>query len=65
MPLWIWLILAVLVFLASYDKRSGNLQNFFGPELIVESHGSSSRETQSNSNTDESNRGGPSLSGRA
>jgi len=52
MPLWVWLIIAVIVFLITYDKRSGNLQNFFGPELVVESHGDSGK-TQSGSNTDE------------
>ena len=58
MPLWFWLIIFAIVFLISYDKRSGKLQDFFGPDLVESHHGgsrSSEGEAQSGSNTDEPN----------
>jgi hypothetical protein len=48
---WIFLVLiACLVFMASYNPRTGNLNKYFAPETSVE-HGS--RETQSDSDTNE------------
>jgi hypothetical protein len=58
MPLWFWLIIAAIVFLISYDKRSGKLQDFFGPDLIESPDGDSRASkgaTQSSSDTDEPN----------
>jgi len=57
---WILLVvIACLVFLASYNPRTGNLNKFFANEISVEDHGSSRSaaaqgKTQSHSNTDES-----------
>jgi hypothetical protein len=51
---WIFLVLiACLVFMASYNPRTGNLNKYFAPEIPVE-HGS--RATQSNRDTDESDK---------
>ena len=50
MQLWHWLLLLGLVFLVSYNPRTGNLGKFFGPEISVEDHDESSREAQSDSN---------------
>jgi len=55
MPLWFWLIIACIVFLITYDKRSGKLQEFFGPDIVVESRNGDSRTTQSSSDTNEPN----------
>jgi hypothetical protein len=52
MQLWHWLLLLGLVFLISYNPRTGNLGNFFTREISVEDH-NASRETQSDSDTDE------------
>ena len=54
MPLWFWLIIAAIVFLISYDKRSGKLQEFFGPDIVDKSHDDSGK-TQSGSDTNEPN----------
>ena len=50
MQLWHWLLLLGLVFLISYNPRTGNLGNFFTKEIAVED---ASRATQSDSDTDE------------
>ena len=56
---WIfWAVLACLVFLASYNPRTGNLTKFFAPETSVEdgprpSRKSAKRAPQSDSDTDE------------
>jgi len=51
---WIfWVIIASLVFLVTYNPRSGTLGKFFGPELSVEGK-HASRTTQSDSDTRES-----------
>lgn len=55
MPLWLWVILAAIVFLISYDKRSGKLQEFFSEDKLEKSQNDDSRKTQSSSNTDEPN----------
>jgi hypothetical protein len=55
MPLWVWVILAAIVFLISYDKRSGKLQEFFGPDIVEKGQNDDSRKTQSSSDTDEPN----------
>ena len=55
MPFWIWVILAAIVFLISYDKRSGKLQEFFGEDKLEKSQNDDSRAPQSSSNTDEPN----------
>lgn len=54
MPLWVWVILLAIVFLISYDKRSGNLQEFFNDDKLERSQNDDSRKTQSSSDTDES-----------
>lgn len=54
MPLWIWVILVALVFLISYDKRSGNLQEFFSENRVEKSQNDDSRKTQSSSDPNES-----------
>ena len=55
MPFWILVILMCLVFLVSYDKRSGKLQDFFGPEIVEDPrNGHSERTTQGGGDTDES-----------
>lgn len=55
MSFWIWVILAAIVFLISYDKRSGNLQEFFSDDKLEKSQNDDSGKTQSSSNTDEPN----------
>ena len=55
---WIFLaIIACLVFLASYNPRTGNLNKYFAPETSVEdgssSRKSATRTTQGDSDTDE------------
>jgi hypothetical protein len=54
---WIFLaIIACLVFLASYNPRTGNLTKFFAPETSVDGPSPSrsrARATQSDSDTDE------------
>ena len=55
---WIFLaIIACLVFLASYNPRTGNLNKYFAPETSVEdgssSRKSATRKTQGDSDTDE------------
>lgn len=52
MQLWHWLLLLGLVFLITYNPRTGKLGKFFALERSVED-GSASRKTQSNSDTDE------------
>jgi hypothetical protein len=50
-----WIVLAIiacLVFLASYNPRTGNLTKYFVPETSVDGP-SPSRAAQSDSNTDE------------
>jgi hypothetical protein len=55
MPFWVWVIIICLVFLVSYDKRSGKLQDFFGPDIVEDPrNGHSERTTQSSGDTDES-----------
>lgn len=55
MPLWIWIIIICLVFLVTYDKRSGKLQEFFGPDIVEDPrYGHTERETQSSRHPDES-----------
>jgi hypothetical protein len=54
MPLWVWVILFAIVFLISYDKRSGNLQEFFSEDKLEKSQNDDSRKAQSSGNTDES-----------
>jgi len=49
MQLWHWLLLLGLVFLVTYDPRSGNLEKFFESEISV----NASRETQSDSDPSE------------
>jgi hypothetical protein len=51
MPLWFWLIILGIVFLITYDKRSGNLQEFFGPDMVDGDTG----KTQSRGDTNEPN----------
>lgn len=46
------LILLCLIFLATYDPRSGTLSDFFAPQTSVED-GQSSREAQGYRDTDE------------
>lgn len=61
---WVFLaVIACLVFLASYNPRTGNLNKYFAPEIPVERHGS--RETQSDSDTDEYDQRRPTLSNRS
>ena len=51
---WIFLaIIVCLVFLASYNPRTGNLNKYFAPETSVEDGKPPSRTTQSDSDTDE------------
>jgi hypothetical protein len=52
MQLWHWLLLLGLVFLITYNPRTGNLGSFFAKEVSVEAQ-NASRETQSDSDTDE------------
>jgi hypothetical protein len=48
-------IIICLVFLVTYDKRSGKLQEFFGPEIVEDPrNGQPEGETQSSRDTDES-----------
>jgi hypothetical protein len=54
MPLWVWVILAAIVFLISYDKRSGKLQEFFSEDKLDKSQNDDSGKTQSSSDTNES-----------
>ena len=50
---WIFLvIIACLVFLASYNPRTGNLNKFFAPKTSVDGPGPS-RKAQSDRDTDE------------
>ena len=61
-----WILLALvacLVFLASYNPRTGNLTKYFAPETSVERHGS--REAQSDSDTNEQSERRPALPNRA
>ena len=51
MQLWHWLLLLGLLFMITYNPRTGNLTKYFGSEVSVE--GNASRETQSNRNSDE------------
>lgn len=51
MQLWHWLLLFGLVFLITYNPRTGNLGKFFDAKVPVEDE--SSRATQSDSNTHE------------
>jgi hypothetical protein len=61
---WIFLALvACLVFLASYNPRTGNLTKYFAPETSVEHNGS--REAQSDSDTNEQSERRPALPHRA
>jgi hypothetical protein len=53
MPFWLWVILAAIVFLISYDKRSGKLQEFFSEDKLDKSQNDDSGKTQSSSNTNE------------
>ena len=53
MQLWHWLLLLGLVFLITYNPRTGNLGSFFAKEISVEDRNGASRETQSDSDTDE------------
>jgi hypothetical protein len=55
---WIFLaIIACLVFMASYNPRTGNLTKFFAPDVSVEDgkppSSRAQRKAQSNSDTDE------------
>lgn len=52
MQLWQWLLLLGLVFLISYNPRTGNLGNYFNTKISVEDR-NASRTTQSDSDTDE------------
>jgi hypothetical protein len=52
MQLWHWLLLLGLVFLITYNPRTGNLGSFFAKEVSVEAD-HASRETQSDSDPDE------------
>ena len=49
----IWVIILALVFLATYNPRTGNLTKFFALETSVED--GSSRKAQSDRDTNESN----------
>jgi hypothetical protein len=50
---WILLVaIACIIFLISYNPRTGNLTKFFAPEKLVEDN--ASRTAQSDRNTDES-----------
>ena len=49
------MIIICLVFLVTYDKRSGKLQEFFGPDIVEDPrNGQPERKTQSSGDTDES-----------
>lgn len=55
---WIfWAVLLCLVFLASYNPRTGNLNKYFAPDISVEDGNPTSRTNartpQSNSDSDE------------
>ena len=53
MQLWHWVLLLGLLFLITYSPRTGNLSDFFDPEISEGDVKSprSSREAQSNRNT--------------
>ena len=54
MQLWHWVLLLGLVFLITYSPRTGNLRDFFDPEVSEGDNVKSprsSREAQSNRNT--------------
>ena len=55
MQLWQWLLLLGLVFLISYNPRTGNISKYFGQEISEGDVKSprSSRKAQSNRNPDE------------
>jgi hypothetical protein len=55
MQLWQWLLLLGLVFLISYNPRTGNIAKYFGQEISEGDVKSprSSRKAQSNSDPDE------------
>lgn len=56
MQLWHWILLLGLVFLITYNPRTGNIGKYFGPEIIEgRLHGDpgAPRKAQSNSDTDE------------
>jgi hypothetical protein len=57
MRLWVWAFILCIVFLITYDKRTGRLDNFFAQELVeVPGNGQlHKREAQSGSDTDEPN----------
>lgn len=63
MQLWHWVLLIGLLFLITYNPRSGNLDDFFDLNVSVEQNGS--REAQSNSDTSQQNRRRTSLSDRS
>lgn len=54
MQLWHWLLLIGLVFLITYNPRTGKLGKFFESERLVEDRNvGASRKTQSDSDPDE------------
>lgn len=56
MQLWHWLLLLGLVFMISYNPRTGNLGKYFGSEISEgrrDGNPRTSREAQSDSDTDE------------
>jgi hypothetical protein len=52
MQLWHWILLLGLVFLITYNPRTGNLSNFFTKEISVEDE-NASRTAQGDSDTGE------------
>lgn len=51
MQLWHWILLFGLIFLITYNPRTGNLGDFFTSKVSVEPN--DSRETQGDRNSDE------------